>query len=488
MTVIRTLKLLAWVVLLSGFCIPLHAKDYLQLCVAKQVEPVRNRYIRFNYRENQNKQYHSPEPWQTMEVNSAGRVWYGPAFFMQSDTISEQGKDYISQTCYGPSALLARPYWSKTIPNVTQTDLATFPAEAARYNPALLIQYFSTHWPTAVKSDDPSEALYQLSISGMEVILHINKTDFLLTKVVTLQDNDLWGDVKTTYKYSSFSSLGKFYYPRKVEIVKIHDIIDRVEISAPAIVTKPQPLLTTPNDYIVEDEKETVETLSVEQVSPHIYLIHMKQAQSQVPVIVFSNFVTVIDVPLNSKNGELVLKEIKKIAPGKPIKYYAFGHHHPWALGGVRPFVLEGSTLLCRKESIDYVKFVTVAPHTLRPDSLQLHPKWANIRQIDDEITTITDGAYEMEVCFIGEKSKHTTDYVLFYFPAEKILIEGDLAWVPREGPVQKASERQAGLYHAIRDLRLPVTTVLQTWPDGSAYGVKSRFPFSELEQSVNTP
>ncbi len=99
---------------------------------------------------------------------------------------------------------------------------------------------------------------------------------------------------------------------------------------------------------------------------------------------------------------------------------------------------------------------------------------------------TITDGDYKMEIYFIGDKSAHTNDYLLFYFPAEKLLLEGDLAWISETGEIKKANKRQAGLYNAIKELGLEVETVIQEWPVGNRYGVKSVIPFSELEQSVN--
>jgi hypothetical protein len=47
-----------------------------------------------------------------------------------------------------------------------------------------------------------------------------------------------------------------------------------------------------------------------------------------------------------------------------------------------------------------------------------------------------------------------------------------------------KAGDRQTGLYNAIQELGLDVTTVVQSWPV-AAMGVKTVIPFSELEQSV---
>jgi hypothetical protein len=55
-----------------------------------------------------------------------------------------------------------------------------------------------------------------------------------------------------------------------------------------------------------------------------------------------------------------------------------------------------------------------------------------------------------MVVYFIGQKSQHTKDYLIYYFPKEKLLFEDDLVRIAKEGEMKKAGGRQAGLYNAI--------------------------------------
>ena len=96
----------------------------------------------------------------------------------------------------------------------------------------------------------------------------------------------------------------------------------------------------------------------------------------------------------------------------------------------------------------------------------------------------ITDGHHTMDICFIGSKSEHTKDYLLYYFPSAKMLFEGDLVYISEKGPAKKAGKRQAGLYNAIKDMKLDVTTIEQSWPV-SGYGVKSEIPFTDMEAAT---
>ena len=66
----------------------------------------------------------------------------------------------------------------------------------------------------------------------------------------------------------------------------------------------------------------------------------------------------------------------------------------------------------------------------------------------------------------------------------DKMLFEGDLIYISEKGQPKKAGKRQAGLYNAIKDMKLDVTTIEQSWPV-SGYGVKSEIPFTDMEAAM---
>ena len=119
----------------------------------------------------------------------------------------------------------------------------------------------------------------------------------------------------------------------------------------------------------------------------------------------------------------------------------------------------------------------------MNPDSLELQPKPLKIQEVKDS-TTITDGKFVMKIYFIGKKSEHTNDYLIYYFPTEKLLFEDDLVWIGKTGEIQKAGGRQAGLYNAIKELGLDIKTIVQSWPVAD-YGVKTIIPFADLQKSM---
>jgi len=233
----------------------------------------------------------------------------------------------------------------------------------------------------------------------------------------------------------------------------------------------------------MKDEAPAKPDFSIEPYSDHIHFMNLKHTDDKVLIVEFKDFILVGEAPLNSRNGELIIQEAGKIVPAKPVKYFAFCHFHPHYLGGLRAFIHKGATILTPISDTAYVRYLASNPHTLNPDSLQIEPRTLKITEIKDSMI-ITDGSYNMKIYFIGKKSKHTNDYLIYYFPKEKMVFEGDLVWINTKR-ASKASPRDKGLYGAIKDLKLDVNTVVQSWPVNN-YDVKTVIPFSELEQYVN--
>jgi len=463
------------------------APDYLSECWNKQGEALEGRLLLLDYSEDQNKFYHSPEPWQVMNYKSTGRVWCGAGEFAQVDTIARGEKHYVSKKQWRGGVLLEQPYWSKEPAAATQSTLLRQPVTGARYSPVALLRFFLDRQPAPEKEVDAGRAIYTLKVDDIIVRLYIRTADYLLEQVSATESDNMWGDVTTLYRYNDYFTVEGLSYPRQVENEKLRGVKDHITLNAVRFINEPVSILDIREGYTAREEEKEATEVKVERLADHIYGINMFHAGSRAVVVEFNDFLTVVEAPLSSENGELVIAEARKLAPQKPIRYYAFGHHHPWYLGGVRPFIHKGVTVITVPEDLDYLRFIASAPHTLEPDSLQLQPKALSWEVMEDSQKTIEDGTMRMDIYRIGKKSAHTNDYLVFYFPAQRLLLEGDLTWIPLDGTVKKASERQAGLYQAIRERGLEVDTIVQSWPvNTEEYKCKAVFPFSDLEKSMN--
>lgn len=439
-----------------------------------------------SYTHSEYKTYHSPRPFMTSHIAHTGTMWVGYNSIGLRDSFTTRERTYTNLKTFADGVLLKQPLNSKQPAKITKRMLAEEVFKIAKYYPNILLQHFEQQ---EVKGkEQEGYHLYTTRISDATVTLYIPKGNYILHKATITIDDEMYGDVVYTIAYSNYTATdknGTHQYPQTITFVKINGITDTLQLSYVQPVATVPTLIEKPSDYTIHDNPPTVpHRAHTEQISDHLYSIHLPQAESAALLVSFKDFFVVLDAPLNSKNGALILEEAKKIAPNKPVRYYSFCHHHPWYVGGIRPFVHAGATVLTQASNIAYLEFITLNPHTLSPDALEREPRLL-LSEVVGKTKTITDGTYKMVMHHIGKQSEHTEDYTLFYFPEEKILFQGDMVFIRENAPIQKARGKQLALYNAIKQLDLDVATIVQAWPWKSRYQMKTIIPFAELEQSV---
>jgi len=457
--------------------------NYLEESWKKQSEPLEIRILNFEFQESSNQLLHSFSPWQQTNFSTSGEIWSKAHDFSKIDTLLSNQRVYLSKTVLSQQDLLLQNYGKEQLEPLTKSQFQDQVFLSARYLPHKLLSYFKEHHPPIERLEE-KYAVYSLQINKTTVKLFIDKETFLLSKIQTLSHDELFGDVETAYTYSAYLQIEDFYLAQHIEIKKINGkLLDQVDISHAKFTDSRPQLLKRPADYQLAEEDPNSASVSTSSFNEHIHLVELGHTDDRALVVEFSDFLLVAEAPLTSENGELIIAEAKKIAPDKPIKYFVFGHYHPHYLGGVRPFVQEGAKILVSEHNQEYLSYIVHAKRTVQPDRLSLHTRPLQMELIQDSLR-ISDGEYSMEIYLIGEKSKHTIDYLVYYFPKEKLLFEDDLVWIPFNGESKNVSARQTGLYQAIQDLGIEVQTIIQSWPV-SDYGVKTIIPFEELEYSI---
>lgn len=462
------------------------AKDYLQACWHQQGQPLQANCLALEYRETVSELEHNAAPWQTTAYAGRGTVWTNADNFLKQDTLqaSARPRTYFSGTQWSPVTLLFRDYGDKDLFAATPGLQQDYTFRSARYSPVVLLAYFVQHRVPADKMAPTGLVAYHATINETVVSLFIRQRDALLDHVTMLSPDEMLGDVSTTFTYQHYAAVAGVRYPATIRVAKANgQVQDEVTIRAGAVRAAVPVLIPPPPGYQLRPAAAAEPEIRVENFRPHLHFIEMKHTNDRVLVVEFDQFLVVAEAPLSSPNGELILREARKIAPGKPVRYFVAGHHHPHYLGGVRPFVHQGATILYGAGTGDYVAYLAAAPHSIRPDSLQRDPKPLRSEEIKD-VKTISDGGFTMQIFCIGAQSGHTNDYLVYYFPAEKLLFEDDLMSIPKQGVPGKAGARQAGLYQAVKVRGLAVETVVQSWPVTES-GVKTIIPFAELAQSV---
>ena len=461
----------------------------LDYCVMKIAMPhIDGKVPVFSYTETEHKTYHSPRPWMTQRQQHHGKIWADHKHFAKLDTITHKGKNYITKELYDGNTLLYQPYYAKDPIKIDSNTLAAELYEIAKYHPAMLLRYAKEH-PHSTEGSTYSNPVISMMIGDAAVALTADYGTEKLYRVQITKNEEVFGDVIYTIDYRHYDTYGEnpniHYYPKLITYSKVNGITDTITMQYEGMVDKAPELIPMPDDYkVYPNEPEPEYNIITHKVNDHLYMLHLTQAESASALVVFKDFCMVIDAPLNSINGELILQEAQKIAPNKPIKYFAYGHHHPWYLGGVRPFIFNGTTILTKKENIPYIDYIAAEQHTLRPDSLRRHPTKA-ITETYDKKKVISDGEYEVVLYHVGMKTEHTEDYTLFYFPQEQLLIEDDMIFIKEDRPISAAGSKQAALYNTVVDLKLDVDRIIQTWPWSDRYSFKTTIPYTDLQESV---
>ncbi|XZE53628.1 hypothetical protein SH139x_005390 [Planctomycetaceae bacterium SH139] len=326
---------------------------------------------------------------------------------------------------------------------------------------------------------DPNALIASGKHGNSQYEIHFSQPGSRLEKVIWKLHHEMWGDQAIEMSYSNEKSSHGLVYPTTVveQTFGVTTCETKILSCEEADATQ---LTSIPEVAELQPEEEQEEICSVERFSDHVSFITLSHTESRSVLVEFEDFLMLINAPKSSSNGRLLMDTISKLNLNKPVKYFAFGHHHPHYLGGVRTLVAEGATVLTTEKTVGYVQQLVKHSHSLQPDDLQTHPRELVLKTFEGA-TEISDGAYSVFVYDIGIKSQHTHDYLLFYFPKEKLLFQDDGIWL-RAG--QPMSARTKGVYDAIQELGLEVVDAVQSWPIGMA-GVETKLKIEQLHEAA---
>jgi len=198
--------------------------------------------------------------------------------------------------------------------------------------------------------------------------------------------------------------------------------------------------------------------IKINEIAPHIFKIDLDSVNTRVLVAEFFDYLVVLEGAFNSRICDVIAQKVQDRFQ-KPVKYFAFSHIHGQYVGGVRSWVKEGATVIVPPSTVPLIEEMVKNPFYLSPDALSREPRPLQIaiakegRRIDDETNALE--IYNIE-------SLHTDEYFIFYFPRQKVLMNGDLLFYRSGKPL---SDRSIKLCEAVQKLGLDVETYICTWP-----------------------
>ena len=174
----------------------------------------------------------------------------------------------------------------------------------------------------------------------------------------------------------------------------------------------------------------------------------------------FNDHVFVMESPGDDRASNQAIDQIKKLFPGKPIKYLAVTHHHDDHAGGIRRYIAEGATLIALPGEKTFFEKVAQSKFTIDPDFLTLNPRPIQIETIKEGRRVLTDGTTTVELIDIGPGG-HTDEMLVAYLPAQKLIFQGDLLNRPANNDPATINDTTVHFANWLENSKLAVERVI---------------------------
>ena len=164
---------------------------------------------------------------------------------------------------------------------------------------------------------------------------------------------------------------------------------------------------------------------------------------------------------MNSQRSTQVLAEIHRIAPGKPVRQVVSTHFHSDHIGGLRPFIAEGATIVTTPTARQVIQdFVVKGTRTRTIDTLAKAPREPVI-ELAGAKRVLGDANHRIELLDVSP-NPHAAEIMVVWFPGERLLFEGDMLdlLVPEDRPSMPGDDTRA-LAKTIAKLGLDVDKII---------------------------
>jgi glyoxylase-like metal-dependent hydrolase (beta-lactamase superfamily II) len=304
-------------------------------------------------------------------------------------------------------------------------------------------------WPT---KDGRYLAAATFTEPGKFSVTAFINEEFLVERVESRLPDHVLGEVSAVAVYSDYRDYGGVKFPGRIQLSQgghptLDLVVKEVQPNAPADVRVPD---------VVRDAQERITT---DRVADGVWYVAGGSHHSV--AIEMKDHVVLIEAPLMDARTVPVLETVRKLVPGKPIRYVVNTHHHFDHAGGLRAAVAEGATIVVQAGSKPYFERAFATPAKLLPDQLTKSGRKAAVQGVADK-ATLTDGARTVELYRIAD-SVHADTFLMAYLPKERLLVQADAftPLAPNAKPPATPNANHVNLIENIERLKLSVDRIL---------------------------
>lgn len=333
--------------------------------------------------------------------------------------------------------------------------------------PHLLLHYVSQRpetlrWLGDVEIDGQKfRAISFATETGAQWGLYFDARTNLLARTEQIDSHAQLGDITFGNIFYDYQTIGTVKIPRRRTAFINQFVTSENEYAEVKLdFADSEKLLEVPAGFVeAAPPQTTVNAEVMRKVGDGVYLIERIGQAYRVMFVEFDDYVMVLEAPTDANVSKAIIKLVKQTVPNKPIKYVSFSHFHFDHTGGLREYIAEGATIVVPPGNKGFVEQIAKSKFTLKPDTLSLNPRSPLIETFEKK-RVFTDGKRTVELYSIGPTS-HVNDMVMFYFPKEKILFQGDMFSPLDAGGIPPIIEINHELVKKVEELRLDVETLI---------------------------
>ncbi len=291
------------------------------------------------------------------------------------------------------------------------------------------------------------------------VELFVDAESGQVSKLQTVQNDHIWGDVLTEVTYGDWSTSegSRLLLPRQVElavagntllIARRTNVVVNPDFPADVFALPEEPRTevdptaaergAVSSQYVTRwhamgvpfgDQDQTLVTATPVAGDPDVQ--HLSGGSHHSLALKLGDGIVVVEPPLNQARSRAVLNKLDELWPGVSVSHLILTHHHFDHMGGIRTYAAAGVTIVTSELNRAYVEAALASSHTVVPDELAevASPEW-RIEAVpaDGEFSLAEDGR---SVKARHVPTIHNEDMLVIYVPEVQLLFESDVYVAP---------------------------------------------------------